>query len=104
MRPLIRRGWRLGPSSWDDAGNQTASTTPGGITTSGTYNPAGEARAVTGPVGTTKADYAASADRRTPRTPPTAARPPHTTPSVTSLRPPTTERARPRCARRPPSS
>ncbi|MCX4589839.1 DNA/RNA non-specific endonuclease [Streptomyces sp. NBC_01549] len=43
--------------TWDDAGNQTASTTPGGITTTGTYNPAGEARTVTGPAGTTKADY-----------------------------------------------
>ncbi|MGW1326855.1 LamG-like jellyroll fold domain-containing protein [Streptomyces antibioticus] len=43
--------------TWDDASNQTASTTPAGITTTSTYNAAGEAKAVTNPVGTTRFDY-----------------------------------------------
>ncbi|MET9894090.1 LamG-like jellyroll fold domain-containing protein [Streptomyces sp. NPDC006465] len=43
--------------TWDDANNQTASTTPGGITTTGTYNPAGEVNTLTTPAGTAKLGY-----------------------------------------------
>nr|WP_308434583.1 LamG-like jellyroll fold domain-containing protein [Streptomyces melanogenes] len=44
--------------SWDDASNQTTSTTPASHATTATYNPAGDLLTVTDPLGgTTKADY-----------------------------------------------
>ncbi|WP_406354787.1 LamG-like jellyroll fold domain-containing protein [Streptomyces sp. NBC_00658] len=43
--------------TWDDASNQTASKTPGGITTTSTYNPAGEVESLTDPAGTTRFGY-----------------------------------------------
>ncbi|MER7955938.1 LamG-like jellyroll fold domain-containing protein [Streptomyces sp. NPDC096030] len=44
--------------TWDDASNQTASTTPGNRTTTGTYNAAGEVVSLTEPLGSvTKFGY-----------------------------------------------
>ncbi|MFD9326656.1 LamG-like jellyroll fold domain-containing protein [Streptomyces sp. NPDC060065] len=43
--------------TWDDASNQTTSKTPGGISTTSTYNPAGEVESVTDPAGTTRYGY-----------------------------------------------
>ncbi len=43
--------------TWDDAGNQIASRTPAGRTSTALHNPAGEPISVTDPVGTTKYAY-----------------------------------------------
>lgn len=43
--------------TWDDASNETASMTPGGITVTTAYNAAGEVKSVTDPAGTTRFGY-----------------------------------------------
>ncbi|MFD8736556.1 LamG-like jellyroll fold domain-containing protein [Streptomyces sp. NPDC059618] len=43
--------------TWDDANDQTASATPGGITTTGMYNSAGEVNTLTTPSGTVRQTY-----------------------------------------------
>ncbi|GAU69154.1 FHA domain-containing protein [Streptomyces sp. NBRC 110611] len=54
--------------TWDDAGNQTASTSPAGRTTTAAYNAAGEAVKVTDPAGGTTAFAYDALGRRTETT------------------------------------
>ncbi len=44
-------------STWDDASNKTASTSAGGVTTTATYNAAGEVTSTTDAAGTTRFGY-----------------------------------------------
>ncbi|MET7736534.1 hypothetical protein ABZT02_35035 [Streptomyces sp. NPDC005402] len=75
--------YRISHYTWDDAGNQIASTTPSRSTTSATYNTAGETTTITDPAGTTTFDHDGLGRQTETRTPQTAARLSPTTHSTT---------------------